>query len=526
MGFWETVAPRYALKRAVARQHLQVLNTGLSDHGANSSKARNRAWYVRPGSADRDVSDNREKAATRCRGLFYGGSTIAAGALKRFRTNVVADGLRLDSRIDGEYLGLTPEETREAQATIEREWSLWADNFDADASRGMDFGGTQRLNYFSCLLNGDAFAMLPDIEREGRPYKLRVYSIEADRVADPPTAAWADRMSGKLRNGIEVDQYGAPIAYWVANSHPADGSFTTLIQPADWSRIPAFGDTGRRNMIHLYEPDRAGQRRGMPLLAIVLEDLKTLGDYTDSEATAALISSLYTVFVTSEDSTDPTGSMEESLMDGEEKVDDDSPATVEMRPGMVMDLAPGEKIETSNPMRPNARFAPFIEALLKQIGSALDIPFELLQLHFTSSYSASRAALLEFWKTCRTYRSWLVKSYCQPIYEEWMWEAVLTGRISAPGFIDDPAIRAAWSRAKWHGPSAGQLDPLKEVNAAEIRIRNGLSTHQQEAAELTGADFGANVKQLGQEKRAMESEGLIGMSDPSSTLADEVIEDE
>lgn len=106
----------------------------------------------------------------------------------------------------------------------------------------------------------------------------------------------------------------------------------------------------------------------------------------------------------------------------------------------MIGLAPGEKVSSVDPGRPNAAFDPFVMAILRQIGVALEIPFELLVKHFTASYSAARAALLEAWKFFYTQRKWLADNFCQPVYEAWLTEAVLSGRVSAPGFFDDPLV--------------------------------------------------------------------------------------
>ncbi|GHV19069.1 hypothetical protein FACS18949_06590 [Clostridia bacterium] len=124
--------------------------------------------------------------------------------------------------------------------------------------------------------------------------------------------------------------------------------------------------------------------------------------------------------------------------------------------------------------------------------------------NFTSSYSASRGALLEAWKMFKMYRSWLAMDFCQPIYEEWLSEAVSKGRIPAPGFFASPLIRRAYCGAEWNGPAQGQLDPKKEVEAAELRVRSGLSTRSREAMELNGSDFNNNIRQLRQEKKMMK----------------------
>jgi capsid protein len=93
-------------------------------------------------------------------------------------------------------------------------------------------------------------------------------------------------------------------------------------------------------------------------------------------------------------------------------------------------------------------------------------------------------------------RSWFARDFCQPIYELWLSEAVARGRIDAPGFFDDPIMRKAWSRAEWNGPSQGQLDPLKEVLAAEKKVDLGFSTHERETVELTGGDWESNMESI------------------------------
>ena len=93
-------------------------------------------------------------------------------------------------------------------------------------------------------------------------------------------------------------------------------------------------------------------------------------------------------------------------------------------------------------------------------------------------------------------REWLTKSFCRPVYEVWMTEAVARGRISAPGFLTDPLIRQAYLQSEWIGPSQGQLDPTKEVQAAQMAVENGFSTREAEAIRLNGSEYSANVDKL------------------------------
>ena len=88
-------------------------------------------------------------------------------------------------------------------------------------------------------------------------------------------------------------------------------------------------------------------------------------------------------------------------------------------------------------------------------------------------------------------------------YEIWLTEAVARGRISAPGFLTDPILRQAYLGSEWIGPSQGQLDPTKEVQAAVMAIENGLSTREAEAVKLNGSQYSTNADKL-----AVENEHL------------------
>ena len=103
-------------------------------------------------------------------------------------------------------------------------------------------------------------------------------------------------------------------------------------------------------------------------------------------------------------------------------------------------------------------------------------------------------------------RTWLVNDFCQPVYEMWLVEAIAKGRIKAPGFYLDPAIREAWCKCAWNGPSQGMLDPLKEINAATKRVQLGISTREIETMETSGGSFDDNAEQL---KREAEKMGEI-----------------
>ena len=476
------VSPGRALRREVARYKLDFMNSGYSHHGANSSKKSMRDWDSESNSPNEDINDNLSALRQRSRDLWMGGGNIATGAIKTTRTNVIGSGLMLKPSIDAEFLKMSDDDAETWKKSVTREFEYYANSVNCDKLRLNDFYELQQLAFISTLLSGDVFVTLPYSQRKGFIYDLRIQLIEGDRVLTPSEKA-ADP---NINQGVEVKN-GEVSAYYITDKFPgATGD------EGNYKRIQAFGsDTGRRNVLHLLESERPDQTRGVPILAPVLESLRQLGKYTNAELTAAVVSGLFTVFVKSEL---PESGIGEGIPLSEQ-IDPDNEYSYEMGYGSIVNLGLGESIESASPGRPNVAFDGFVNAIIRQIGSALGIPYELLILHFSASYSASRAALLEAWKMFRTRRSWFAKRFCQPIYEEWLSEAVAKGRIYAPGFFDDPIIKAAYCKAGWHGPSPGQIDPLREVTAATRRIEAGISTGEREAAEMTGTDFNANHRQ-------------------------------
>lgn len=502
------ISPSTALKRVAARKKLSAINsfggsgTGYGRHGASYAKKSLVGWLTSGTSADEDIVDNIEDLRNRSRDLFMG-SPLAAGAIKTVRTNVIGSGLMLKSQIDAKYLGLSEEEASEWEETTEREWRLWAESVDCDAERKQTFYQLQSLTLMSAIMSGDVFVTLPIIKRPGSVYDLRVGLIEADRVCNPTDGLVP--AGANVLGGVEVGKYGEAIAYWISKFNPDSHPRMNQKPMNEWKRVLAFGaTTGRRNVLHIMaDVERPAQRRGVPMLAPVVEALKQLARYSEAELMAAVVSGMFTVFIKSNTPNSPL----QQMFDPAQQIDQD-PRSYELGNGAIVALDENEEVQTANPGRPNTAFDGFVIAISRQIGAALEIPYELLVKNFTASYSASRGALLEAWKMFRMRREWIVGNFCQPIYEEWLTEAVLKGRIKAPGFFDDPAIKAAWCGSDWYGDSQGQLDPLKEATAAKIRVEEGFSTREREAAELTGMDYRKVIAVRRREEEMRRDAGL------------------
>lgn len=518
MGFLdkmiEMVSPQMALKREASRMKLRLArsftDSGYDESGASRTKNSMKGWLARSLTPQEDIDRNLPTLRQRSRSLYMS-APLAVSAIKTNRTNIVGEGLHLKSTIDADFLGLSPEEAEDWQRTAEREFALWASSKHCDATQVNNFYEVQQTACLSWLMNGDACVLL-EYERPNRefPYGIRVHLIESDRISTPNSSGHNVHLyatnpdnGNRIFNGVEVDGNNRVVAYHICSSYPG----STLYARKEWKRIKAFGSrTGTPNVLMIYETERAEQYRGVPYLAPVIESLKQLTRYSEAEMMAAVINGFFTVFIKSEKGTSEMGFM--GVVPGEDRVTDDD-ISYELGPGMVNVLRPGEDVEIADAKRPSTNFDAFVTSMAKYVGAALEIPVELLVKHFSSSYSASRAALLEAWKAFRMKRAWLAADLCQPVYELFLAEAISRGRMRAPGFFLDPVVRAAYCKAQWNGPAQGMIDPSKEADAAEKRIAIGVSTRQRETIEMTGGDFDGNIAQLAREEQMMREAGLL-----------------
>jgi lambda family phage portal protein len=500
------VAPQWAYQRQVAREKMAFVGAWK---GASRARAALAGWNPVQGTgADEDNNTDRPTLIARSRDLMRS-SPLAAGAVGTVVSNVVGTGLTLDATPDYKLLGISEDEAEAWAENTESEFRLWADSTNCDVTRHDNFYGLQSLAFRATLEGGDCAALTPAVRRPGSIYALTVQLIEAERICN----AEKKPDGPGLVAGIELDGYGAPVACHIASDYPLRRGGAKLT----WTRVPFFGGkSGRRNVLHLFERTRPGQTRGVPYLAAVIEPLKQLDRYSDAELQAAVISGAFAVFVKMDPNAfgDLFGDSSEDYLSVAKNWDGTLPTGSLNGPGQAINLLPGESIESANPGRPNAQFDPFVQAVLRQIGVGLGLPFEVLIKHFTASYSAARAALLDAWRFFRQRRDWLATHFCQPLYEIWLDEAIASGRISAPGYFADPAIRHAWTRAVWIGDGPGSIDPVKEVDAAQKRVDMGISTLAAESVAYDGGDWDAKHRQRVKEEAARKSGGLVELPPP------------
>lgn len=492
------VSPRKA--NEMYQKRLARIQMNYGNHGASVRKNFALGWLTRLGDAATDIDSNAAKLRERSRDLDAGGG-VSRGATRTLRTNVIGAGMIPKPKINFAYLGMSEEAAQEWESKTLHEFKLWAESTMCDNKRTQNFYKLQQLAFLSMLISGDVLVLLPSVAHQGEPYDIKIRLIEADRLTSPnANGRYSNELlqnGGRIINGVEFNKAGEVVAYHIANEHPGGvhaGDMQTV-------RIEAYGKyTGLANVLHIADFERPEQTRGIPYVSPAIEHIKQLDRYIGSELAANIVASMLTVFLEQEQD---SGSfpLADAVSEEEKVTDDDS--KIELAPGAIYKLPAGVKATTVNPMRTNSAYADYVDSLFTTIGTTLEIPKEVLIKKFDSNYSASRAALLEFWKVVLMNRANFIRAFCQPIYEIWLAEAVAKGRIEAPHFFEDYGIRKAYCNCNWIGSSMGVIDPLKEVRASAEKIANGLSTSEREAAELNGSSWAENIVQRKKEMKAM-----------------------
>ena len=463
-----------------------------------------RRWQPNDLSADAALLPERAMLARRANDLARN-SGVAEGALQTVTDNVIGVGLRLVSTPDYRLLGKTKEWAEQWSTQVESLWRTWAESFDCDAARSLDFTGLTVQIFRSGWLNGEGLALPLWLPRGDSKFALRLQVIDPERLANPTGMIDGPR----LRGGVEIDEYGAPVAYHIRKAHPGDRALASVADMLTWQRIPAFAGWGRRRVIHVHDKERAGQNRGKPSLTSVMRQFKVLNDFTNAELKAAVVNAKVAMVTKSnlsqESVTELLASDSEAREKYEQALTERGLSTISMEDGQIIPLALGEDLAGFTPARPTDSFDPFVTTIFRHIATGLNIPYELLMKDFSrTTYSSARAALIEAWRFFRGRRQWISTYFARPVFELWLEEAVHLGVVEAPDFYEN---RAAYCRCRWIGPGRGWIDPTKEADAAKIRLDANLSTLEAECAEQ-GQDWEEVLEQRRAEKQRMEELGL------------------
>jgi lambda family phage portal protein len=487
--------------------------------GASYRRKQLANWAPSRSPADLDLLPELDTLVARTRDLDRNNG-IAAGIFQTLNDNIVGTGLRLAATPDYRALGKTIAWAEEWGRQVESLWKTWAEGCSCDAAYRRNFASMSQLVFRSALQNGETLALALWLDRPNIPWHTAVQLVDSDRLSNPIDKL---QVTKNLRGGIEIDDFGRPIAYHIR----AVPEYLTLYYgpqvggPDEWVRVPAETEWGRKRVIHMYEQQRIDQTRGAPILTPIIEQFRMLDSYQRTELQSAIVNAIVAGII--ETPMDPAGIAELVGGDGASYLAAKNEYRVQLEGGTLIPLWPGDKLQPFTPSRPVGTFGAFVETIQRQIGAAVGLPYELVAKDFSkTNYSSARAALLEAWRFFSYRRQWMATYWYQPVYELWLEEAINAGLVEAPEYYE---LKPFYTRAKWIGPGRGWVDPVKEAEAARIRMENNISTLEMECAEQ-GYDWQEILEQRAIEVRRIDELGLTPVMPPAGPATEKQDDEE
>ena len=446
---YRNVLAREMLERAIKfgyqqarRNRIQAQKTGLGGSGDKHADKAN-LWTLREYSRalDRD-------------------NLIASAILDRASESIIGSGIDVQVQSDN----------RRWDDKVEQYWREWWDN-EADI-RGLHAGWQiEQLAYRSMQVDGDILFVLTS---EGQ-----IQAIEADRIMSP-----SDIKDEICVQGVQVDRYGRPVAFWVAPQSESRSYMT--YKKTEMYRYDA------KDVVYLPNMNRFSLTRGVPVFASNMQLFDDIDAFIETCILHAKTAASHVLFV------ERTGGA--SGIDGVETVEDsygNERQEQVVSPGMIMYGNPGEKATMVGTTQTMVQFAPFVQQLLRFTGLKFGMPLEMLALDFSqTTFSSARAALQVAQKSFMTQHKIMVRRFIEPIMRWKVDQWVKEGRFRRK----DYSVSAT-------PPKSISVDPLKEVNAEVQKTQHGFSTNR-EVCAAQGMDWMEIINQ-----RAKEIETVIDASE-------------
>lgn len=330
--------------------------------------------------------------------------------------------------------------------------------------------------------DGEAFIQV--VRNRAFLHGVAFHPLEADLVDEQKNERLKN--GNEIRMGVEVDQYKRPVAYWVKQKHPGDYDFAT-ISVNENKRVPAD------EIIHVFEPARAGQTRGEPWLAPAISQLKMLNAHREAELVASRMAASKMGFFTSD-------SGEDAPADDY----DNSVPIIDAEPGTFHQLPNGVDFKPFDPSHPATAFSDFQKGILRGIASGLGVSYASLSNDLEgTSYSSIRQGALEERDAYRMMQQFMLDHFVIPAYAAWLRHVMEFGYINIPATRFDKFFMATNFRPRgWQW-----VDPLKEVNAAVTAMHNGIMS-MQDVSNQYGRDVEETFSQWERDKEMAAQFGL------------------
>lgn len=487
------LSPSWGAKRSKARQVMRAYAGAESSRLTNHAKPKNQA-------ADSELAGP------------FGADSLRAWSRKLVRDNAYAWGVvdTIVSSVVG--CGITVQSMVEESDGSDIEdvnwlrdetWQRWCEVCDINGQ--YTFDEMQRMAQREIVEAGEVLIhMVTTRGKEyrgiSRPVPFALELVEADRLAaDKDTYAIARDGGKRIVRGVELDELGKPIAYWIYPQHPN--------APQGWNREPVRIEA--KNIRHLFRRDRVGQSRGVTWFAPVMSWIRDLGVYVDNELQASAVASCFGVAIKTEGSF-PGLSGESTEAD---TVDDNGNTFEYLEPAMVARLRPGESIESINPGRPNSASEPWINLMLRGIAVGTGLSYEVVARDYSkTNYSSSRTSQLEDRRRYRCWQRYLINHLCQPVRDRFTESAALAGVKHFPRMSELLDDRRAADPVEWQTPEWEWVDPQNEQAASQASIDGLQSTYQVELGSR-GRNWRQVFHQRAKEESLKRQLGLVTLEE-------------
>jgi capsid protein len=448
----------------------------------------------------------------------YHDSPPARAMIDRFADTVIGSGLRWNPTPRYETLGMTAEQSEEWADKARVSFDIWASNKKVTIDESLNLYQSMRLMEIAQQRDNDYFVRFHYSNRKDLLNPLQISFIDPLQVRG--CGITSTRGYQYFGDGINRDANGKEVSYNVSVRNEVKNTYDNVTVPAVGAR------SGKRMMIHCFRPDYAGQGRGISRIGHILQEFENFTDFSLSQIIKAINQSNITMYVKpSKDApasnvfdsvthTRPSGPYgadptvpadaqqvgEAALpLDQYVKYLDIQEATLR-EPGSagVFALQEGEDLAPFGNTSPSENYNTFVDAFVSYLAASCSMPIEILLGKFNSNYSASRAAIIMFWRVAEIWRRDMKADFLDYVAEAWMDGEISRGRISAPGWRD-PMIRANWMHNSWLGDPIPNIDPLVTAKAYEMQIRQGSTTLDAIARDTNGSSGSANRLQLARE---------------------------
>lgn len=462
------VSPERGLRRAKARAGMEALGgmvqgirrTAASREGtlANFNPLRLNAYTV-----ERDADRIRDRAEA-----LIASDGLASSCINSLALNIIGSGLQPQSTPDVAALGIDNDAAYRFAESAEKAWKTWCR--EADAAGVNHFNDIQHQLMQTQLGLGEFVQVPVWLTDPGRHFGLALQTVHPSRLRTP-----SDKQADpRIRSGIEIGDYGRPVAYWLAE--PPDNRPVAGLSGAYFRRVPRMV-AHRWGCFHRRNWGGPESLRGESILAPAMKMIADLNAYADSELVGAVIAANLTVFMESAG----LGPMDVSSinLDGTRKSGDANGYPKTVQAGTIVTGRPGDKPHLLANPRPSDSFDPFYSRMSKLVTASTGQSLGIVTKDFSqSNYSSARAELLEAGKLHVLEQDRFVRGYVQCLYEMVLEEAYWRGMLAIPfGAPDFYAGRDAWCSSYWTRPPRGQIDIVKERTGEEIGLKNFTDCH-------------------------------------------------